>query len=270
MPRKSWWARLPFGVRMAAGTSALLMVVGGGAAGVATLIDDDKPATRIVTAVGQPAPAVPPAAGGTTTPVPPRNASKAGGGVAAMARTAEPGGRTPTRTPRQAADAAPPRPAKAEPAAPGARTTDPAVTTRSEVETREIPFRTRLVRDPALARGTKRVQSPGAPGEETLRYLVTLVDGQPTDRRLVGTSVTREPQDRVVAFGTATATTPAEQRRECGRALTVCVPLGRSAVCPKGKKPQHRKTESAILLGGSVTVLDEDVVALDALEGLAC
>src|SRR5689334_17503427 len=38
MPRKSWWARLPFGVRMAAGASALLLAVGGGAIGVATLV----------------------------------------------------------------------------------------------------------------------------------------------------------------------------------------------------------------------------------------
>src|SRR5262252_7491213 len=39
MPRKSWWARLPFGVRMAAGASAVLVVVGAGVAGVATLVE---------------------------------------------------------------------------------------------------------------------------------------------------------------------------------------------------------------------------------------
>ncbi|MET0418020.1 MAG: hypothetical protein ABW022_18575, partial [Actinoplanes sp.] len=66
MPRKSWWARLPFGVRMVAGASALLIVIGGGAAGVAALTKDDKDAPRIVTAVGQAAQAAaPPAQPGT-------------------------------------------------------------------------------------------------------------------------------------------------------------------------------------------------------------
>ena len=59
MPRKSWWARLPFGVRMTAGTSALLIAIGGGAAGVAALTKDDKDAPKVVTAVGQPAQATP-------------------------------------------------------------------------------------------------------------------------------------------------------------------------------------------------------------------
>src|ERR1700760_3298628 len=51
MPRKSWWARLPFGVRMAAGTVALLAVIGGGGPGAAALPRHD-PKPRIVTAVG--------------------------------------------------------------------------------------------------------------------------------------------------------------------------------------------------------------------------
>src|SRR3954451_14954687 len=61
MPRKSWWARLPFSVRMVAGTSALLIVIGGAAAGVSALTRNGPDAPRIVTAVGQAAQAVPPA-----------------------------------------------------------------------------------------------------------------------------------------------------------------------------------------------------------------
>ncbi len=46
MPRKSWWARLPFGVRMTAGTSTLLILVGSGVVGVAALTDEGPtPAT---------------------------------------------------------------------------------------------------------------------------------------------------------------------------------------------------------------------------------
>src|SRR3954470_22069170 len=58
MPRKSWWARLPFGVRMAAGASAVLAVVGAGAAGIATLTGGEGGGQRIVTEAGQAAPAL--------------------------------------------------------------------------------------------------------------------------------------------------------------------------------------------------------------------
>jgi hypothetical protein len=145
-------------------------------------------------------------------------------------------------------------------------------TTRTDVETRAIPFRTRLVRDPEMPRGAKRVQTQGVPGEETLRYLVTLVDGQPTDRKLVDTTVTREPQHRVVAYGWSRRGGPNRGgtmqgggfRKDgaCGHSLRVCVPLGRKA-CEKDE-------ESALQLGGSVVVLDQDIELLDpeTLEGL--
>src|SRR5690242_18805873 len=53
MPRKSWWARLPFGVRMASGGVALLVVTSAAVGGVAALTKDEPAAPRIVTAVGQ-------------------------------------------------------------------------------------------------------------------------------------------------------------------------------------------------------------------------
>jgi hypothetical protein len=58
------------------------------------------------------------------------------------------------------------------------------------------------VRDRNLARGDHRVEAPGVNGEETLRFRVTYVDGRQTDRRLLKRVVTRQPQHRVVAFGT--------------------------------------------------------------------
>jgi surface rod structure-forming protein G len=238
MPRKSWWARLPFGVRMATGASALLITVVGGVAGVAALTrDDGKP--QAAGAVEQSGAGASPAgqvsAPTGRRPVVPRPLDPAG---ASAPRTSDQADRTATRNPRSAAPAranaaAPaastdrPRPVQPQAAAPAG----PVTTTRTETETREIPYETQLVRDPLLPRGSKRVDQPGVPGEQTLNYLVTLTDGQPTDRRLVDATVTRQPQNRVVAFGTG-------RDRECGhRPLHVCVPLGRSAPCPTPTVP---------------------------------
>jgi hypothetical protein len=263
---------------MTAGTSALLIAIGGGAAGIAALTSDRKDAPRIVTAVGQAAQDAPPAGHAGDEPAPQRSAARAEYDEAATAPRAPDGtGRARARTPRHA-DAAPeadvPAPARTTgPAAvavpPAAVSAQPARTTRTEVETREIPFQTRLVRDASLPHGSKRVQTPGVPGEETLRYLVTVTDGQVTDRRLLDATVTRRPRHRVVAFG-ARRTTGHQPDRDCRRALTVCIPLGRSQVCPDDQKPdlKHRKhgpsQENVLHLGGSVVVLDQDLELLDA------
>jgi hypothetical protein len=261
MPRKSWWARLPFGVRMAVGACALLIAIGVTAVGIAALMRDERDAPRIVTAVGQATPE-------PVSPAPRRTATRARyGEAAALPRTPV---RTPTRAPRRA-DAPPvagtPGPARTTigPAAVPPPSAAPAHTTRTETETREIPFQTRLVQDSSLPRGSKRVQTPGVPGEETLRYLVTVTDGQVTDRRLLDTRVTRRPQHRVIAFGPRRLLGH-QPDRDCRRTLAVCVPLGRSAACPpdQGKHRKGHDQESVLGLGGSVVVLDQDLELLDA------
>ncbi|WP_127498012.1 G5 domain-containing protein [Actinoplanes solisilvae] len=259
MPRKSWWARLPFTVRMVAGTSALLIVLGSAAAGVVALTKDGPDAPRIVTAVGQAAAEEPPpagtAAGGQAgAPAPRRAVAQPGFDPGATApRTSNQADRTATREPRRPAKAPPhaAAPAPVRQVVPRDSVVPSALTTRTEYEKREVPFQTRLVRDPDLPRGTKKVQSAGTPGEETLRYLVTVTDGQETDRRLMDITVTKEPQDRVVAFGARRGD------RDCGKRLRLCVPLGRDG-CPTERQP-----ESAVALGGSVTVLDQDIELLD-------
>jgi hypothetical protein len=245
---------------MVAGTSVLLIAIGGGAAGVAAFTRD-RPQPRIVTAVGDAAaagetPAAPPAPG-------PPPAMK--GQVAVRSRTAAEADRSVGRSPvREPAQAGAPAAAKAEPspALPAAKqAARPVITKRTEVETREIPYPTRVVRDSGLPRGSKRVQTPGVAGEETLRYLVTLTDGRPTDRRLLDSTVTRQPQQEVVAMGSQQSqpATP-NQQRGCGSTLNLCVPLGRDSSC--SNRREYDRPESALLLGGEVTVGDNDVALL--------
>jgi hypothetical protein len=310
MPRKSWWARLPFAVRMAAGTGALLLVIGGGAAGVAALTRDHaKP--RIVTAVGEAAVGEAAAsdaadgdaaageaaadggtaAGGTAPGQPvlaPQVAKGQIGADAAGSRTAAEADRTATRNPVRApvtagtatsAQAASP----AEASGPAAKApAQSAITTRTQMVTREIPYPTRLVRDPSLPRGSKQVQIPGVAGEETLRYLVTLTDGRPTGRRLLDSTVTRSPQQQVVALGDQDSGDdqgPGEGQGSwhghrgrdayhgrCGAALRLCVPLGRGESCPS-EEDQRLEDASAVQLGGTVAVTD---TGIDVLSGNGC
>jgi hypothetical protein len=256
MPRKSWWAKLPFGVRMATGASALLLIVGGGAIGVATLVMDGDPKNEVVTEVGQAhvaGPALPPLADDT----PGRPPIFRGHAMPPVARDARPADRTaprPTAADPPRSQSSPAAPAGAGAAGAGAAATAgeaaapaaaPVTTTRTEVETREIPFETRVVRDPALPRGTKRVETPGVPGVETLRYLVTVTDGRPAERELIDATVTKQPQHKVVAFGS-------RRNVECGQALRFCVPLGRESLCDR-----HPESVGVAGLGGSeVTLLD--------------
>ena len=231
---------------MAAGGSVLLVALGAGVAGVTALTRSGDPAPRVVTEVAAPAaPALssPPA-------LPEEKPHAARPHAAAVVPRERPTVDRPA--PRRApAPALPPAAAPVGEVASSAPA-KPVLTTRTEVETREIPYETRLVRDPALPRGTKKVQSPGTPGVETLHYLVTLTDGKPTDRKLIDAVVTRQPEHRVVAFGSRPDAHPAT-RGNCGEALNFCVPLGRSATCPR--------EEDAI-----TPALDE----LAYLEGLAC
>jgi hypothetical protein len=240
---------------MAAGAGAVLAVIASGVVGIATLTGGGGAGPRIVTEVGQAAPA--PAPG---TSEEPGAATPAAEKPRAQRHLTNRLDRTAARPPRTAAAAAPAasRPGGGAPAAPPPASAEPVRTTRTEVETREIPYETKLVRDPTLPRGATKVESPGVKGVETLRYLVTLTDGRPTGRTLIDAVVTRQPRHRVVALGTHRGA----GRKNCGEALNFCVPLGRNAICPgKGREED-----------ASVPMPDLALAAgdLSYLEGLAC
>jgi hypothetical protein len=247
---------LPFGVRMAAGTSALLVLIGGGAATVAIMTKDEPRAVQA--AAGRGSVGAAPADLGAAVPEPGPEPAAVGGAGGRLGeavddaagtgdRTSSEADRTATRKPRQPGAAADPSEPPAgtaaavpPPAAPG---NTPAITTQTISETRPIPYGTRLVRDPAMPRGEQRVETEGIDGEQTLRWLVTFAGGRQTERRLIDSTVTREPQHRVIAFGSqgmrpgrGPGRGPGQwpgrgHRRECGKQLGACLPLGRSA-CP--------------------------------------
>ncbi|MEV4277350.1 G5 domain-containing protein [Actinoplanes xinjiangensis] len=294
MPRKSWWARLPFGVRMTAGACAMFVIVGGGVAGaVSTMtapgssgvsgqdVGPDPGAPRleedpeVVSRAAAAAEPLPPRHGETTAPTPaPAGAATAGESTAAPAtgrrapgpgrrnrpgreagtdhQQAGPGRNAPApvrkapvphvaaaadqlsraRTADDRADRTGPRRDRTLAQAPALRAAAaaPVVTTRTDVETRAIPFDTKVIRDPSMLRGTRRVETRGAAGERTLRYLVTLIDGRQTSRRLLGSTVTRQPKKRVVVVGSARHIDPGV---ECDAILGICLPFGRTAMaCP--------------------------------------
>lgn len=178
----------------------------------------------------------------------PRGADKADRAGTREPRTQQPAAESPAYAPVPSA-AQPP----AGPTTPG----QPGITTRTEYDKREVPFQTKFVRDPTLPRGARKVQSAGVAGEETLRYLVTLNDGREIDRELVDITVTRQPQHRVIAFGSRGGFDRPRGYRCEGKSLALCVPLGRKAC------PQPEPEESTAVLGGSITVLDQDIELID-------
>lgn len=147
----------------------------------------------------------------------------------------------------------------------------PAVRTVRFSETEPIPFRTRLVRDPSLPRGSRRVQTPGMPGERVLRYEATYSGDSETGRRLLDSTVTRRPQHRVIAFGDRPSTSQNSggrghgHRGECRLIVESCVRLGRSAVCTE--EPVDPGQESVV--DGDLSLLEP--ADLDELDlALSC
>jgi len=89
------------------------------------------------------------------------------------------------------------------PVAPGLEIRVVRVEHRHETEERPVPFERRLVRTLSLEPGLSKVLQPGAPGVETVTFLVVVEDGQEVQREQTRSEVTTPPQDEVVAVGMA-------------------------------------------------------------------
>jgi len=275
MPRKTFWSRLPFGVRMATAGLGVLALVAGTAGGIAALTSND---TRVVSAVGRESPVVELPAAEAPLGLPADETGLGNGAVGHAQAEQEadetrsaPGvaDRTATRAPRRTAsgdgkgNAGAVAPVSgvvpAEPPAVDAPAA-PEVRTEQISETEAIPFRTRLVRDPSLQPGTREIETPGVPGERLLRYEVTFTGGRETSRKLLDSTITREPQDRVVAFGNrgrggrhgGGQHSGGRGGREC-RLLGSCVRMGRAAVCTPSEQPDARQES---IIDGDLSLLD--------------
>lgn len=146
-----------------------------------------------------------------------------------------------------------------------ARTTRAAPTdvrTRTVTETQTVPFTTRTVKDPDLAKGTRKVRTRGVAGVRTLTYEVVYVDGEATTRRLVEQKVTRRPVTEVVAVGTRSSA-PASN---CDPNYSgACVPVASDVDCAggSGNGPKY--------VSGPVRVVGSDIYDLDRDgDGIAC
>ncbi|OZV83116.1 hypothetical protein CA850_06370 [Micromonospora echinospora] len=140
-------------------------------------------------------------------------------------------------------DTPPPTPATGSPSPPGK------VETKQVTETARIPFPVQIVDDPALPEGQQKVRIRGVTGVKTLTYEVIHVDGEPTDKRLLRSAVTRAPVTQVVAVGTATTAA-------CDPNYSGCVPVAEDVDCAgRGDGPAW--------VTGTVKVTGSDVYRLD-------
>ncbi|HEX6472618.1 MAG TPA: G5 domain-containing protein [Streptosporangiaceae bacterium] len=144
-------------------------------------------------------------------------------------------------------------------AAPTERTSAPTVKKRTVTETRVIPYTTRRVSDSGLAAGTTRVRTPGRTGLKKVTYEVTLTDGVPTAKRLVGQVVIRRPVTRVVVVGTR------EARRCDPNYSGACVPIASDVDCAGGSG------NGPAYVAGPVRVVGSDIYDLDRDgDGVGC
>jgi hypothetical protein len=243
---------------MAAGTSAVLLLIGSGVAGVVALSSGDDAKPGVITAVGT---ASTGDEGGSSAATIDGNAPELppGDSVAVPARTSKEldpavSRKRPGEVARSTAKAEPSPVTTAETEILPAR---PVITTRTDTETREVPFSTQTVSDPDLPSGSREVQTPGVAGEQTLRYLVTLTDGKQTGRRLLDSTVTRPPQQQVVAVG-------AKTDRCDGAPLGLCLPIGRDmTTCGgghhwRGERDENDQAED----GGQISLGDNGISVL--------
>jgi hypothetical protein len=149
----------------------------------------------------------------------------------------------------------------------------PVITKRTVKVNRSIPFRTRTVRDPDLDWGEREVETRGVAGVRTLSYQVRYRDGKEISRRLIDSSVTRQPQSQVVALG-GWGGWPDDDRSghdddrgrdgDCGLLVDVCLSIARGSLCPEDRDPRSRGKDQ------DIAIAPADVAGLERHREGAC
>lgn len=132
----------------------------------------------------------------------------------------------------------------------------PKIEKRTVTETKPIPFTTRRVSDPKLAKGTTKVTTRGVPGVRTLTYEVTFTNGKQTSKKLLRQVVTKKPVTQVVRVGT----------KACDPNYSgACVPIARDVDCAGGSG------DGPAYVAGPVRVIGDDIYDLDRDgDGIGC
>ena len=84
-------------------------------------------------------------------------------------------------------------------------TSKPALTIRTVKEvkyTDEIPYGTKTVNDSSLYRGVTKVKSEGVNGKKAVTALITYVNGEEMERKVLSEEILEYPKDEIIANGT--------------------------------------------------------------------
>lgn len=153
-------------------------------------------------------------------------------------------------------------------------TPTPTPVVREEIATEAIPYESSTVDDPNLPSGQTATRTAGQPGERTLTYRITELDGEEIGRELISDVVTVEPVAEVIANGTYVAPPPPPPAPEPAPApapacdpnyADACVPVASDVDCAwgSGNGPAY--------FDGVARVVGSDIYDLDRDgDGLAC
>jgi hypothetical protein len=139
-------------------------------------------------------------------------------------------------------------------------TTAPVVEKRTVRKRRAIPFATRRVHDPALAKGTRSVRTRGVTGLRILTYRVTFTNGVRTGKKLIRRAIIKAPVTRVIVIGTK------KEAQQCDPNYSgACVPIASDVDCAGGSG------NGPAYVQGPVRVVGTDIYGLDADgDGIGC
>lgn len=84
-------------------------------------------------------------------------------------------------------------------------TPKPVITTKNETKTQAIDFKTIRQDDNTLEKGKEVVSREGEKGTRTIVYKITYTDGKQTDKAETSNTVTKQPVDKIIKFGTKEA-----------------------------------------------------------------
>lgn len=136
----------------------------------------------------------------------------------------------------------------------------PVVRVRTETEQATVRYGETTVKDASLAEGKRVVRTKGVNGVRTLTYEVTTTNGVRTSRKLVKSTVTKQPVTQVVAVGTKKP-----QSSTCDPNYSGCVPIASDVDCAGGSG------NGPAYVGGPIRVIGDDIYDLDRDgDGTAC